>query len=304
MKTTVSRTRTFAPPARVATPASSDAPIPDSPQPDSAFTLLELLVVIAILGVLAAISAPTLNAFKPNLMAAATQQLLTDVGRARQLAIVNRTTVYMVFVPTNFYDPAGAYSRLPTTSAPGTTSERDKADKLLNKQLIGYNFVSLRGLGEQPGVLSPRYLSQWRTLPEGTFIALQKFAPPNYTFPPITNGVTLERFPLKPFPVTNNIPFPSEMASLVPNAQPYVPLPFIAFNYLGQLVSRPNNEPEIIPLARGSVSFGRDAAKMPTKRVPTFIESPPGNSTNNLSFNLIYIDGLTGRAHVERVEVR
>jgi prepilin-type N-terminal cleavage/methylation domain-containing protein len=304
VNTTVSRAHTSAAPARIRGLEPRDPRIPGSPPPDRAFTLLELLVVIAILGVLAALSAPTLRAFKPNVMAAATQQLLTDLGRARQLAIVNRTTVYMVFVPTNFYDPAGAYSRLPTTSAPGTTPERDKADKLLNKQLIGYNFVSLRGLGEQPGVLSPRYLSQWRTLPEGTFIALQKFAPPNYTFPPITNGVTQERFPLKPFPVTNNIPFPSEMVSLVPNAKPYVPLPYVAFNYLGQLVSRPNNESEIIPLARGSVSFGKDATKAPTKRAPTFVESPPGNSTNNLSFNLIYIDGLTGRAHVERVEVR
>src|SRR5262249_45418364 len=76
-------------------------------EPGRAFTLLEILVVISVIGVLAAISAAVISHFKPNVTASATRQLLDDVARARQLAIINRTTVYMVFVPTNFYkDPA------------------------------------------------------------------------------------------------------------------------------------------------------------------------------------------------------
>src|SRR6185295_5821784 len=141
-----------------------------------------------------AISAPTLTSFKPNVIGAASLQLLADIGRARQLAIINRTTVYMVFVPTNFFDAAGPYSRLPITTTAGNASERDKADKLLDKQLIAYNYVSLRSLGEQPGVITPRYLSSWKTLPEGAFISLQKFAPRNATPLFITNQVTQRVF--------------------------------------------------------------------------------------------------------------
>ena len=69
-----------------------------------AFTLLELLMVIAIMGILAAIALPTLRGLKPNAKVAATRQLLDAVGRARQLALSQRTTVYMVFVSTNFLD--------------------------------------------------------------------------------------------------------------------------------------------------------------------------------------------------------
>lgn len=259
------------------------------------FTLIELLVVIAIIGILAAIAGPTLNALKPNVTAAATQQLLGDVGRARQLAISERTTVYMVFVPTNFYDPSGAYGRLPQ-------SEKQRADRLLDKQLIGYNFVALRSLGDQPGAATPKYLSSWRTLPEGTFIPLWKFYTPQpLGYTAITNFAAMQTYFIQPFPWTNTIPFPSEMAALAPGAQPYAPVPYIAFNYQGQLLS---GRDEIIPLARGSASFGRDPGdRSATKRAPTFIENPPGNSTNS-SFNLVYIDKLTGRARAIRQEVQ
>ena len=59
-------------------------------------------MVIAIMGILAAIALPTIRGMKPNAKVAATRQLLDAVGRARQLAISQRTTVYMVFLSTNF----------------------------------------------------------------------------------------------------------------------------------------------------------------------------------------------------------
>ena len=71
----------------------------------TAFTLIEMLVVISILGILAALVVPALKNFgNSNVTISASRQLLDDVARARQLAISQRTTVYMVFVPTNFWE--------------------------------------------------------------------------------------------------------------------------------------------------------------------------------------------------------
>ena len=66
---------------------------------------------------LAALAVPALKNFgRADAMTAATQQMLNDVARARQLAISQRTTVYMVFVPTNFWhgpERVGAKSSRP-----------------------------------------------------------------------------------------------------------------------------------------------------------------------------------------------
>src|SRR6185503_14502554 len=68
---------------------------------------IELLVVIAIIGILAALLAPVLKNFsKPDVTVSATRQMLDDMARARQLAISERSTVFVVFVHSNFWtDP-------------------------------------------------------------------------------------------------------------------------------------------------------------------------------------------------------
>src|SRR5947208_5814213 len=82
-----------------------------SARPAKAFTLLELLTVISIIGILAAIALPGLKALKPNIQGSAARQLLDDINRARQLAISQRTDVYMIFVP-QCYWASSEYSKL------------------------------------------------------------------------------------------------------------------------------------------------------------------------------------------------
>ena len=261
-----------------------------------AFTLLELLTVIAIMGIIAAIALPSLRSLKPNAKVAATRQLLDAVGRARQLALSQRTTVYMVFVRTNFWTDS-AY-----VTNSWTTNDQTTATSLLDKQLVGYAYVCLRSVGDQPGVHIPRYLSSWKTLPQGAYIPVEKFWP----------GLTLTNTTLRPsgnlfippFNVTNNIPFPSETTPPIPGAPPYyIALPYVAFDGTGQLISGQSGQPELIPISEGSVTYARDPnTRVAQAQLPQVNERPPGGTIGN--YSLIYIDRLTGRAHVERRKVQ
>jgi len=252
------------------------------------FTLIELLVVIAIIGILVAISMPVLSNFRGDNLAAGIRQMMGDVARARQLAISQRTDVYMVFVPTNFYT-GPAYTALPQT-------EKDKAAKLYDKQMVAYNFVSRRSVGDQPGRYTPRYLASWKTLPEGVVIADFKFLP-RTQYTPIYDppGTTTLLTNVYGFEVATDVPFPSEFAP----GPGFPAVPYIGFNHLGQLLSGVD---EFIPLGRGSVAHAADPNKIPLREPPSYRENPPGNTIN--AFTLIHIDWLTGRASVEQPQVR
>jgi prepilin-type N-terminal cleavage/methylation domain-containing protein len=259
---------------------------------DFAFTLIELLVVIVILGILAGLAVPALkNLGKSDQTISAGRQLLDDVGRARQLAIANHTTVYMVFVPTNFWgnNPSAFISSL-------TPAQQIAATNLCDKQLTGYTFMSHGQVGDQPGQHAWHYLAPWQNLPDGTFIAAWKFAPatqPSY-IPNFNPSIPIYGF------TTNSFPFPTETSA------PLVSLPCIAFNYLGQLtddgVSLATAH-EYIPLARGSVSPAVDQNKSLLLANAAVGEFPPGNSTNS-AYNLVDIDPLTGRATLQFQKVQ
>jgi len=268
-----------------------------------AFTLIELLVVIAILGILAGLAVPALkNLGKSEANVSAARQLLDDVGRARQLALANRTTVYMVFVPTNFWNTAfgsGPFNNNWFNSL--TPAAQATATNLCDQQLAGYTFMASGAVGDQPGRHVWHYLAPWQTLPEGTFIALQKFYLPPNQFYQIQDKVSaIPPYDIYGFNTNGTIPFPTETNTTA--VTPNLPiLPYIAFNYLGQLTAdgvNPATRDEYIPLAHGTVADAADGNKVLQFAPPTVQEIPAGNSTN-LAYNIVHVDALTGRAVLE-----
>jgi prepilin-type N-terminal cleavage/methylation domain-containing protein len=245
--------------------------------PLSAFSLLELMVVIAIIGLLAAIGLPAIRGMtKSNAMIAANRQLLDDISFARRRAISDHTTVYMIFVPPYVV----TYG--PTNGDPVVAKQ---FTNLWGLQYNSYALLSLRSVGEQPGRSTPRYLTPWRTLPNGVFIATNKFARYQSALP----------LPSRQFPTLNTVPFPLATNAVNTNNV----LPYIGFDYLGRLVTQLD---EYIPLARGSIFPGRDAFGNFTATPADVVESPANNSIN--MSNVVHIDWLTGRARIERQDVQ
>ena len=138
-----------------------------------------------------------------------------------------------------------------------------------------------------------RYLSEWKSLPDGAFVATNKFYRKTTTFD--NSSSPAAQYVINRFNYTNNLPFPTETNFL--SAAAY--LPYIAFNYLGQLVLNDStpwpDQYEYIPIAQGTVLYATDSNKALTAGPADFTENPPGNSTNSM-FSIVRIDRLTGRA--------
>jgi prepilin-type N-terminal cleavage/methylation domain-containing protein len=253
-----------------------------------AFTLLELMMVITIVGLIAALTLPHVRGFgQANAMSSAARQLLDDVALARQRAMVNRSTVYMVFVPPMFWTNAGYYNV--------NAGNRQETNVLMH-QYAAYALISMGSVGDQPGQHFPRYVTDWRTLPEGVFFAPFEFNLTNNSslLNSYTNIFTTNS--LSGIIVSNRVtawstvlaPFPS----LYPPNTTNVPLPCIAFSPQGGLATPYTNQ--YIALARGSIFYPTDTNGAPVFEAPNLVETPPGNDVNNPS--LIQIDWMTARA--------
>ncbi|MBA4148569.1 MAG: prepilin-type N-terminal cleavage/methylation domain-containing protein [Verrucomicrobia bacterium] len=257
-----------------------------------AFTLIEMLVVIIIIAIISSIAIPAINGLtKSNTMSTATRQLLDDVAYARQKAISGRTTVYMVFVPPEFWSGVNAvpFNALNPVS-------KKQANTLLNGQYTSYALYVERTLGDQIGRNATNYLTAWRSLPEGVLIETNKFSLLTNLFETIVDPYDKTRqFEVRPFQRRSFV-FPStEITNVVPRK---FELPYIAFNPQGGLVSL---QDEFITLSPGSIFYLTNSAGGPL--APDVVQTGYREATRT-NFTLIRVDSLTGRAKLERMEIQ
>lgn len=255
---------------------------------DRAFTLLELLVVIGIIAVLASMGVGALRGFNAtNAVAAGNRQLLDDLNMARNYALGHRTTVYMVFLPV-----------LRDVGAIGAGLTADQKRVLTNRvtgQLTSYNFITKHAPGDQPGQGTIRFLSEWKSLPNGVYISTNEFVvmPPQLwaaaALTPQGTNLPMTYYPFR-FPTIN-----SPVTNL---------LPCVAFNFRGELLGPTNGVPrrvdEYIRLTRGSIIYPELGGPTSVFASPETIETPRGNSTNN---PFIRIDWITGRARLQEPSI-
>ncbi len=131
-----------------------------------AFTLVEMVVVLAIAIALMSVMLPALKGLRGDKYSlSATTQLIADFNNARLAAINGGSPVYVVFMP-KFLPNTDAMS-----DAEKTYFQKNKlANQQLGGQLISYAFFAEYALGDNLGQPSRRWVSDWKYLPEGTYL--------------------------------------------------------------------------------------------------------------------------------------
>ncbi len=258
-----------------------------------AFSLFEMVIVVGLMGLLAALALPSMKLGKGSQMSAATRQLLDDLTLARLRAINNRSEVYVVFLPQvqSYLAVGGAGPAYDFFTA------NQAANHLLGAQTAAYAIYSKRTLGDQPGRPNSRYMSEWKTLPDGVFIGYSTVPPVSPAGPPGVPGV-LALFDTAVFFNTainqarpmEGIMFPDTTTGIP------LPLPYIVFDEKGAL--RDRTADVRIPLATGSLLATRTATGSFSVVDIDALETPQFNSVSNR--NVLVINYQTGRARVDR----
>jgi hypothetical protein len=231
-----------------------------------------------------------------------------------------RTTVYVVFVPPTIVDSTLSDQVAKALPASEQTRALRQYLNLCRHPYSSYALYTDRNVGDQPGQRNPRYLSEWRNLPDNTFVALGKFTNlmttktgPTTWVRSYSNRFDTARtflYPPRPF-AYRDFPVPNTRITNASGARIQWPMPYVAFDAQGKLywdVERDladkqlgqKLQSEFIPLSRGSVFMTTNAAGM---YLPAdVIETPAGNSTN--TFNVLNVNWLTGRVKLEKPELR
>ncbi len=255
----------------------------------TAFTLLEMLVVLVIIAIIAGLALPHIRGNSESVaINAACRQLVADFSYARQRAISQRSTVAVVFVSPEI---------LGTDLLGGNLSANEKAEvrRLQGGVYTHYALYQYRRVGEQPGTReTDGYITEWKSLPDKTFIDPDEFNG-NSTFFKYSSSNSKPKFR---FPFSSSPPLSFRFNGL----------PYVAFDHEGRCITVDRDEtgagsvvtiPYELNVARGSIFVSRDAnGVVNTITDYDVTEVPPANATNNV----IYINGLTGRA--KRLETR
>jgi prepilin-type N-terminal cleavage/methylation domain-containing protein len=242
----------------------------------AAFTLVEMLVVLGIIGVLAAMTVPSFTKAgkKGDALESATRQLQDDLAYARLKAMSGRTKVYVVFLP----DLAWFGAMTPAQTNYLFTNQA--ANSVVGGQLTSYAIFAPRQVGDQPGQSTPRYLTEWHTLPDGAFIPYSAFFNTNIfhnlSGSPLTNAIPVEESPTAWAPL----------------------LPFIAFDEQGRLHRHPG--PVTLPVIQGSVQHPKDTngvrnIVVPTDAIETAAPVPAGGIVPNIEYLVAGAPGSTVR---------
>ena len=156
-------------------------------------------------------------------------------------------------------------------SAGLTEPQRRQLTNLLGGVHTSYALLAKRSVGDQPGRESPRFITEWRRLPEGVFIATNEF-------------VYLATASWNRFVNSTNRPLAYEVLPFPTASSPTMPLPCVVFNSQGQLA---RGLDEFITLARGSIFYPKDASGAYVPGAPDVREVPrairPTYSTGSTS---------------------
>lgn len=259
-----------------------------------AFTLVEMLVVIAIIAVLVGMVVPSLpGMMRGSKVSAGVRQMLDDVAYARQKALNDHTRVYMVFLGPEFWQPN------PSGVATLTGASQLNALRLVGLQCSGYALYAERSVGDQPGQSFPRYLTEWKDLPEGIQIDTNKFFNREFLLD-LNDAARARYFVVEPF-ATNAFYFPPNELIKRSGTPFKLNLPCIVFDAQGRLQS---GRDEYIPLVEGSAMMARSSTNDFHLLQPPDIIQPNYRTPTETNYLLIHIDWLTGKARVERRELQ
>jgi hypothetical protein len=134
-------------------------------------------VVVAVIGLLAGVTVPAIRGMvQGKTVASGHRQLSDDLNRARQEALRLRTTVYVVFAPTNVWVARPELDSQVEAMIVGRQLApqgfREQALRSFTNIALGvyhsYALLVERETGAQPGRSHTRYLGPgWQTLPDG-----------------------------------------------------------------------------------------------------------------------------------------